>query len=89
LKGLPVISTKLIEHGLSADTPAALIEQGTTLSQKIYCATISTLPGKMKAVEVKPPTLLIVGSVVSLHEKLDWFHPSPDDGDAAPSIGAE
>ena len=73
-------STGAALEGLRArhlgDTPAALIEQGTTLSQKVHCATIRELPEIVKRVEVNPPTLLIVGSVVQLHDKLNWFRPA-------------
>ncbi len=73
LNGLPVISEKLIEHGLAPDTPAAMIEQGTTLDQKIHCSTLAKLPGLVDQLSVKPPTLMIIGSVVSLHESLNWY----------------
>ncbi len=73
LNGLPAISKNLISHGLNPATPAAMIEQGTTINQKIYCSTIRELPSVVAEHDVKPPTLLIVGSVVSLHHSLDWF----------------
>ncbi|MBX2870228.1 MAG: siroheme synthase CysG [Acidiferrobacterales bacterium] len=87
LNGLPVISQQLIAHGLDSETPAALIEQGTTLSQKIYCSTLSELPKLMQSQKVSPPTLMIIGSVVSLHESLHWFRPPQNDDESAPSIG--
>jgi len=73
LNGLPIISKNLIAHGLSADTPAALIEQGTTLNQKVHISTVQCLPEVVDKQSIKPPTLLIVGSVVSLHQSLNWF----------------
>ena len=73
LVGLPVISANLIKHGLAADTPAAMIEQGTTLDQKVHCSTIAELPLLVNKLDVRPPTLLIIGSVVSLHKNLSWF----------------
>lgn len=74
LVGLPIISANLIRHGLAPDTPAAMIEQGTTLNQKVHCSTIQALPVLIKTRSVQPPTLLIIGSVVSLHNSLNWFH---------------
>ena len=74
LQGLPVIASNLVEHGLAPDTPAALIEQGTTTDQKVHCATLETLPDLIKGITVKPPTLMIIGSVVSLHDRLQWFN---------------
>ncbi len=77
LQGLPVISDRLVAHGMDPDTPAAMIEQGTTPSQKIHCATISSLPRILDHAEVQPPTMLIIGSVVELHHSLNWFEQAP------------
>ena len=73
LNGLPIISEKLMEYGLDQSTPAALIEQGTTLNQRVHVSTIKDLPGLVRRSSIKPPTLMIIGSVVSLHETLNWF----------------
>jgi len=70
---IPVISSELIAHGLSPDTPVALVQQGTTPQQRVYIETLASLPSLARRHEVKPPTIIIVGSVVSLHSKLDWF----------------
>jgi len=75
LQGLPIICRNLIENGSPGQTPAALIEKGTTLDQKVYISTLAELPGLLKSLEVHAPTLTIVGSVVSLHKKLEWFNP--------------
>lgn len=78
LDGLPIISEKLITHGMPPDMPASLIEQGTTPDQRIHCATISTLPALVEQASAKPPTLLIIGTVVELHRKLRWFRENTD-----------
>lgn len=78
LTGLHVICEQLIKHGMPEDTAIALVEKGTTVDQKVHTATLATLPEKVKNISVKPPTLIIVGSVVSLHEKLAWFEPAND-----------
>lgn len=75
LVGLATICQSLIDSGRHSDTPAALIEQGTTPSQRVLCGTLQTLPEIVQKAEVNPPTLLIIGSVVTLREKLTWFHP--------------
>tara|TARA_R110000824_G_scaffold288508_2_gene476578 strand:+ start:149305 stop:150684 length:1380 start_codon:yes stop_codon:yes gene_type:complete len=72
LISLPLICEQLIKHGRSAETPAALIQQGTTPNQKIFTGTLSSLPAIIKANKVQAPTLIIVGEVVSLHAKLAW-----------------
>lgn len=75
LTGLQVISDELIKHGVSADMPAALIEQGTTRNQRVHIGTLATLPQLVKERNVRAPTLTIVGEVVKLHEKLHWYNP--------------
>jgi len=78
LVGLAEICRKLVLHGLSAETPAAVVQQGTTVRQRVVVADLATLAQKVSAAELKPPCLIIVGGVVSLHEKLAWFRPSAE-----------
>lgn len=75
LTGMPVISEQLMAHGLSGDTPAALVEQGTTRNQRVHIGTVATLPQLVEESGVRAPTLTIVGHVVELHEKLNWYQP--------------
>jgi len=82
LTGLEVICREMIRHGLESITPAALIQQGTTLNQRVIAATLESLPDAVAAAQVKAPTLLIVGNVVTLHDELAWFSPenTPPEG---------
>ncbi len=73
LKGLPVISRELQAHGMPGDTPAALVQQGTTHQQRVFTGTVATLPEMVEREQPKPPTLIIVGNVVELQGKLSWF----------------
>lgn len=73
LVGLPTICKELIAHGAPTDLPIALIEQGTTAQQRVITGTISSLPEKIDHLAIKPPTLMIIGTVVSLREQLNWF----------------
>lgn len=73
LIGLDKICESLIQHGSSKDLPIALIEKGTTNKQRVITGTLSTLPELVKNETIKPPTLIIIGNVVSLHKKLNWF----------------
>lgn len=75
MTGLKIICSKLMEHGMSPDMPIALIQQGTTPSQQVLCGTLKTMPGLFDQAEIKPPTLIIIGEVVKLQEKLAWFKP--------------
>lgn len=72
LTGLPTISRSLIENGMSPDKPIALVSRGTTRHQKVYEATLSTIVDEIKDKRVVAPTLIIIGDVVSLREKLNW-----------------
>lgn len=63
----------LIAHGMPRDMPAALVERGTMPQQRVLVGTLGTMPDVVKAGQVQPPSLLIVGEVVRLHEKLAWF----------------
>ena len=73
LKGLPVICEKLMEHGLPADLPIAMVQQATTPRQRVFTGTLGTMPELIANEEIKPPTLIIVGNVVKLHDKLNWY----------------
>jgi uroporphyrin-III C-methyltransferase len=73
---LPLIVTSLMEAGRASETPVALIEQGTLPEQKVVTGVLGDI--LEKAVEIKPPAIIIVGEVVSLRSTLDWFKPSPE-----------
>ncbi len=73
--GLDVLSRELIKHGLVETTPAAIIQQGTTSEQRVYISTVKSLPDIAIQHEIKPPSMIIIGDVISLHEKLAWFKP--------------
>ena len=75
LHGVPSICAGLTSHGMPASTPVALIQQGTTPNQRVYISTLEKLPEFVKQQDIRPPTLIIVGDVVNLHEKLRWFLP--------------
>ncbi len=73
LVGLREICRGFVDHGLDATTPAALVEQGTTERQRVIEGTLETLAERVDGARVEPPTLVIVGDVVRLRGKLDWF----------------
>ncbi len=74
LVGLPSICAQLIAHGKPANTPCALIERGTTPHQKVHTGTLSTLPQLIQNQTLHAPTLLIIGSVTTLHDQCGWFN---------------
>ena len=73
LSGASYISEKLIEHGMNQDMPIAIIEKGTMPEQKVYITTLSELPNLLNKEDIHAPTLMIVGEVVKLNEKLNWY----------------
>lgn len=73
LVGLETICQALIDHGSPPDLPIAIIQQGTTDRQKVVTGTLRTLPAKVTEEAIKAPTLIIIGTVVTLHDKLKWF----------------
>jgi uroporphyrin-III C-methyltransferase/precorrin-2 dehydrogenase/sirohydrochlorin ferrochelatase len=75
LIGMPVICRELVSHGVDKDMPIALIEQGTTKAQRVFTGSLATLPDVIQGKGIRAPTLLIVGQVVKLREKLSWFEP--------------
>ena len=73
LGALPEIGSKLIEYGRAATTPVAVVEQGTTSRQRVASGTLHTIAERVAALNFKSPSLIIVGEVAALHEKLQWF----------------
>src|SRR5262249_6027357 len=66
LANLPAITRELIAHGRDPETPAALIERGTTEAQRTVTATLATLAEAASAARLEAPALAVVGKVVSL-----------------------
>ncbi|MGZ8270616.1 MAG: siroheme synthase CysG [Methylophilus sp.] len=75
LIGLAEICKQLIMRGVSASMPVAAIQQGTTQNQRVVTATLSNIAEQVTIEQIKPPCLIIIGDVVLLREKLNWFHP--------------
>jgi len=76
LTALEQICNELIGHGKPVDTPAALIERGTLPEQQVHIGTIASLPKLIAGKEIHAPTLLIIGDVVLLHDRLNWYKPN-------------
>ena len=78
LVGLPIIVRELIAHGAAPELPVALVQQGTTQMQRVYSGTLASIMEVVEKDPPKPPTLIIVGEVVKLRDKLSWFHTPSD-----------
>ncbi|MBW1989996.1 MAG: uroporphyrinogen-III C-methyltransferase [Deltaproteobacteria bacterium] len=77
VKNLPGIAKNLMDHGRSADTPAALVRWGTTPKQESLAATLGTIAKEAEKAGIKAPAVLVVGEVVSLRHALSWFEKKP------------
>ena len=73
LSGLADICNRLVEHGLPADWPAAVVAQGTLDVQRVVAATLGTLAEAVAREGLQSPCLTIVGEVVKLRDELAWF----------------
>jgi uroporphyrin-III C-methyltransferase/precorrin-2 dehydrogenase/sirohydrochlorin ferrochelatase len=70
------ICRQLAEHGRAPDTPAAIIANGTTREQQVIGGTLENLAARATDADVGSPALLIVGAVVDLADKLEWYQPA-------------
>ncbi|MGH8458260.1 MAG: siroheme synthase CysG, partial [Nevskiales bacterium] len=73
LTAIDIICRELQAHGLPGSHPAALVEEGTTPRQRVIIGTLESLPERVQQAGVSAPSLVIVGEVVRLHERLRWF----------------
>lgn len=73
LIGLENICQQLISHGMAADMPVAIVQQGTTANQKVLVGTLDNIHQRAVSEDIQPPTLIIIGHVVKLHRQLAWF----------------
>lgn len=79
LRSLSTISCELIQHGMPTDKPAALVQKATTEDHRVLIGTLETLPDIVKAADIKLSSIIIIGDVVKLHNKLAWFKPPVSD----------
>lgn len=77
VKNLPLIVDKLIKYGKRANTPAAVIKNGTRPQQEIVTGNLGDIIDRVKQRGITAPAVTIVGEVVSLREKLRWFDAQP------------
>jgi uroporphyrin-III C-methyltransferase/precorrin-2 dehydrogenase/sirohydrochlorin ferrochelatase len=76
LAGLPDICDQLLKHGMSSSIPVAIIQQGTTQTQKVVVGNLDRIAELAVKREIQAPTIIIIGEVVKLQESLSWFNRS-------------
>ena len=74
LVSIDIICSQLIANGLDSKTPCALVQQGTTPDQKVYTSTVENMSQLVKEKKPTAPTIFIIGFVVNLREKLNWYN---------------
>ena len=74
---LASITTQLIQSGLAASTPIAIVHEGTKPAQQTLVATLGTVVAELERVRIAPPAIAIVGDVVRLRDELRWFDRLP------------
>jgi len=76
LTNIATICDELIRHGRAADTPVAVVSHASTPQQRTLIATLADAPQQVAQQGVTSPAVILVGDVVTLHERLDWFQRS-------------
>jgi uroporphyrin-III C-methyltransferase/precorrin-2 dehydrogenase/sirohydrochlorin ferrochelatase len=74
---LPVIVKELLAGGCDPSTPAAVVENGTLPLQRVVTARLSELPGRTEAAGLGAPSVVVVGEVVRLRDRIRWFDRDP------------
>jgi len=80
LTNFPQIAEELLKRGRAPETPAMAVRWGTRPSQQVVTGTLGTLPRLIAECGMKPPATIVIGTVVGLREKLDWFGRLPLSG---------
>ena len=90
LRNLKPLTDEFIARGASADLPAAIVDNATRVNQRVVVGTLGTLADKARAAGLPGPSIVIVGTVVALRDKLDWFAPERNvvEGSAAAATAA-
>ncbi len=77
MKNLHSIVDNLVANGRKPETPVALIQWGTRTDQRVVTGTLQDIEPKVKAAKLGPPAIIVVGEVVKLREKLNWYESKP------------
>ncbi|MEZ5841942.1 MAG: siroheme synthase CysG [Hyphomicrobiales bacterium] len=92
LSMLPELSREFLERGASAELPVAVVDHGTRRTQRVVSGTIADIAEKVAGADFKGPSLVIIGSVVTLRDRLKWYAPessASDEGDCLRSLSLD
>jgi len=70
---LPLLCARLVEHGRSPGTPAAIVQEATRPGQRVVVGTLESLPALAAQAGLKAPTVIVVGEVVAMRRELNWY----------------
>jgi len=87
LLGLDALCRQLIAHGMPADMPAAVVQQATLPQQRVVTGSLSNLAAEVERAQLHAPTLVIVGDVVRLRDRLAWFDPARPQVQSTAQVG--
>jgi uroporphyrin-III C-methyltransferase len=73
VKALPTFTQRLLQGGMDASIPAAVIQEGTTPQQRMVTGTLADIAERAMQAELSSPALTIIGSVVSISDALAWY----------------
>jgi len=73
MANLDEIATQLTKHGLPADTPVAVIQDGTRPTQRTAVGTLDTIANVVAQAGLGAPAIVVIGDVVTLRDELQWF----------------
>ncbi len=76
-KNLAFITSKLLENGWPSSTPVALVRWGTMTKQVCLAGTLANIVSLAGEKELRPPVVIVIGDVVSMRERLNWFESKP------------
>jgi uroporphyrin-III C-methyltransferase/precorrin-2 dehydrogenase/sirohydrochlorin ferrochelatase len=94
LRNIEALTQEFIARGADPDLPAAIIDNATRPTQQVVVGALGTLAEKARAAKLRGPSIIIVGTVVKLRDRLDWLpaaelRSSADDGRSAAASGKD
>jgi uroporphyrin-III C-methyltransferase/precorrin-2 dehydrogenase/sirohydrochlorin ferrochelatase len=83
LSMIEALTGSFIRHGMAQDMPVAVIDNGTRQAQRVVTGTIADIATKVTNAELKGPAIIIIGTVVTLRDRLAWFKPDEAETEGA------
>jgi len=84
LRILPELTAAFMAHGVEPEMPVAVVEKGTRPGQRVVTGTVADIAEKVREAGFTGPAMIIIGTVVTLRDKLSWYLPEENTGDVRP-----